>query len=470
MADLLIEAPDHLSEADLDEELGMTPLSESAGAGPAELLEGSAARLVVPKKGKIFDENGLCEIVVIRPCVSRGKRIRGLPPIYTPSMLESNATVYTGWLQYMDHLTEKIVEELLKEGRSIKDLGGRIIKSWWDPSVRFTDDAKYGFQPGGVVAQALPQPKVREMLEADPEILNVSHNAWPTGAKKAKAPWDSNLEGYLIEGIRPTPEGSVDWVPRGGAGGRVRLQEWETFAVSVLGSGYGSSRREDEPLKETTDTMPDLKNLNRDSLVEALRKENPDLLEALSLTDPKPAKPAATGALTMEELREALQEQEKTFEQKLQEAQTSAEKRAEELAQGMVQERAQASEVSGAAQKLIKASGLPSRWQEDLIRRYAVLPSGPSTALTSVMEEDDVEQALRESVEEDVKHARQLIEDAGGVPQVTGLGGTAQQTRVSEARTRRSRGAFREFLAQSNDGKDVDDDTIQEMVREGVSA
>jgi hypothetical protein len=468
------DQPERLSEADLEEELGLTPLQEAAGAGPAALVEGNpGTRMVVPRKGKIFDEDGLCEIVVIRPCVSRGKRIRGLPPIYTPKMLEANASVYTGWLQYMDHLTEKIIEELLKEGRSIKDLGGRIIKSWWDPSVRFTDDAKYGFQPGGVVARALPQPDVRRMLEADPEILNVSHNAWPTGAVKSKAPWDATLEGYLIEGIRSTPEGSVDWVPRGGAGGRLRLQEWETFAVSVLGATYGSPRRESEDTEDMSGI--DLTKISEQDLRQKLLSTNPSLAEALGVKpETPPERVTVTGGLTEEALNEALRKQAQTFEARLTETTSSVEERARQLAEGIVEERESAREVAKRAKKLIESAGLPSRWQEDLLRRYSVLPSGPSTVLETLMGEDDVDAALTESVNQDVQHARDLIEEVGGVPSVSGLGGSGGSSVRESKKGKRSRGAFREFLAESEPDaekrkKIESGDAIKEMVAEGIA-
>lgn len=474
----VLEQPDRLTEADLEEELGMTPLREEAGSGPAGLVEGNpGTRMVVPKKGKLFDEDGVCEIVIIRPCVSRGKRIRGLPPIYTPKMLEANAAVYTGWLQYMDHLTEKIIEELLKEGRSIRDLGGRIIKSWYDPTVRFKDDAKYGFQPGGVVARALPQPDVKKMLEADPEILNVSHNAWPTGAVKAKAPWDATLEGYLIEGIRATPEGSVDWVPRGGAGGRVRLSEWEAFAVSVLGTTYGSPSRESEDTEHMTPskTPIDLTSISEADLRARLAESNPALAKALGLSEEeKPERVTVTGGLTEEALNEALDRQRRDFEAKLSEKDGTVESRARTIAESLAEERATQESVAKKAKKLIESAGLPSRWQADLLRRYSVLPSGPSTPLATVMESDDVDEALKESINQDVAHARELIEEVGGVPSVSGLGGTGGQRVREGASKKRNRGAFREFLAESETDpekrkKILDGSAIKEMVAEGVA-
>lgn len=475
------EAPEHLSEAELEEELGVTPLSEHAGEGPAGLVEGAAARLVVPKKGKIFDEDGVCEVVVIRPCVSRGKRIHGLPPIYTPKMLAENAPVYSGWLMYMNHLTSKIVEALaearaagnMEEGsRLIQELGGRLLKSWWNPTIRFKDDAKYGFQPGGVVGKALPQPPVRRMLEADPEILNVSHNAWPKGATKGKAPW-SNQTGYLIEGIRPSPEGSVDWVPRGGAGGRLNLQEWEAFAVSVLGTTYGSPSRESA---ETEQDDMDLKNTTESQLREKLLEENPRLAEALGIErSTPPAASEAPAGLSRKDLEEALADQAQTFTTRLEETRTTVAEEARTLADSMLEERDRQREVAKRAAKLIKSAGLTERWTEDLTRRYSVLPSGPSAVLSAVMEAEDPDAALTEQINADVEHARELIEEVGGVPSVKGLGGAEKLREDRETRDKkRTRGAFREFLAESEADpekrkKILDGEAVKEMVTEGIA-
>ena len=195
-----------LSEAEL---LTAEPILEEPALTLAERGE-DGGRSLFEWDGQTEEHVGkTVKLAVIRPCVSRGKRIRGLPPIYTPEMLAENAAVYTGWLMYADHVTE---------GRSIKEIGGRIIRSWWEPNFTTPRDDAHGWRPGAVLAEALPQPFVRSMLEADPDVLNVSHNAWPTAARVGTM-W--GRKGAVIEGIRSKPEGSVDWVARGGAGGHV---------------------------------------------------------------------------------------------------------------------------------------------------------------------------------------------------------------------------------------------------------
>lgn len=452
------------------------------------LMEAPSAigRIQVPKKGSLFESDGSCKIAIIRPCVSRGKRLRGLPPIYTPGMLAENASVFSGWLMYMDHLTERIIEMLQERGRSITELGGRVTKSWYDPELVFEDDEEFGYQKGGVVARAIPQPPIRKMLEADPGILHVSINAYPKGATAGVAPWNPALKGMLVEGIRPKPPGSVDWVPRGGAGGRPLL-EWEDAAVTILESYYDAPR-----VRE--DTMPDWKNLTREQLAEALKADNPSLAAELNLTEaatPPPAStpPASTppapaaapaGTLTVEELERRLAERDRQWEAKLEEKDQLIEERADEL----LTERDEARRLEKSAHEMIRKSGLKEGWQADLKRRYSVLPSGPTAALLHVIESTpdggDVDAALKEAVEADLKHAGELIAEAAGEkrPRVRGLGGDSTlregETKDKTATTRREPGntAFRDFLRESGDkfGDKPEDfeKGIREMVQEGV--
>jgi hypothetical protein len=410
----------------------------------AELLEGTVddlliegeSRIIIPKKGKVFEADGTCKVAIIRPCVSRGRRVRNLPPIYTPEMLAENAAVFNGWVMYMDHLTEGIVELMEKKGRSIRELGGRVVESFYRPDHRGADDDDYGYRPGAVVGRVLPQPPVRAMLEADPEILHVSINAYPKAVREGVAPWNPSLKGMLIEGIRRRPEGSVDWVPRGGAGGRV-LQEWEEAAVSLLEAYYDSEREDND--------MPNWKNMNAEQLTEALQKENPELAKELGLAEGRtttvtvPATPATTG-LTQEELQRALQEQRDAlvseFETKLEERDQLVEEEVESL----LSERESARAHERIARKLIKDAALPARWTEDLYRRYAVLPSGPSPALlTEAAGDQSAEDVLVESVKADITHARELIAESGGSPMVGGLGGGAGQLSTSRGMTSRKR-------------------------------
>lgn len=437
------------------------------------------ARVVVPKQGGVFRESdGAVKVAVIRPCVSRGKRIRGLPPIYTQEMLAENAGVFSNWLMFMDHLTPAMIEQMRSSGRSVRDLGGRILESWYDPKFRMPDDDDYGIREGGTLAWVLPQPGSKAMLEADPEILRTSINAFPKRAREGFAPWNKSLKGMLIEGIRRKPEGSLDWVVRAGAGGRV-LKEDEELAVSVLESYYSADN-------EMPERNVDISKMTAAQLREHLQENAPSLLEELGIKE-KPEsvrEDAPAGAsFSLEDVKGLLNEQEtkltESFSSQLTEHTDTIEERATEL----LEERAEATILAEHAHGLIESSGLPVEWQVDLKRRYAVLPSGP-TATLQVEEKEGKDEdgnaktlskkdVVAQSVEEDVKHAQRLIESASGRPSVTGQGGGGGGGEGGGQRQGNT--MFRQWLKESSpelfgeDGK-LKEDEVKLMVSEGVRA
>lgn len=434
------------------------PEQVAAALEERELLEPlveSQTRVIVPRRGKVFEEDGTCKVAIIRPCVSRGRRLRGLPPIYTPRMLAENAGVFSGWLMYMDHLTEAMVETMRSRGRSIRELGGRVIESYYDPEFELPDDGDRGYQRGAVIGRVLPQPPVRAMLEADPDILHVSINAFPKAARKGAAPWDPSVEGMIIEGIRKTPEGSVDWVPRGGAGGRV-LQEDDKLAVCLLEAFYDADVSEEQ--------MPEFRNMTLQQLREAVASENPALAEEAGLirSDAPPA--PVRGGLTEADLERVLEEREAQLREEFEERILEEERRREVEVQEALSFRDDLRSRADHAQRLIKAAGLPTRWTEDLVRRYSVLPSGPSQALLVEADGEDAMGVLTERVHADIAHARDLLAEASGIPAVTGLGG-APSGPVTSGKRRGN--AFRDFLSEG--GTSVTDEDVENMVREGVN-
>lgn len=421
------------------------------------LLEGGQQRVIVPKKGKLFEDDGSCRIAVIRPCVSRGRRLRGLPPIYTPEMLTEHARIFAGWPMFVDHKIQEAALEIAKRTgrlaeRSVWDLGGRIIESWWDPTIKLPDDEEYGYREGAVVGRAIPQKAIREMLETDPDILHCSINAWPTGAKPGER-WGQ--KGMLVEGIRRKPPGSVDWVIRGGAGGRV-LQEDEDLAVSLLESFYDAANPEEQ-------MKTDYSKMNLDQLREHLQTEAPDLYRQLAPDPPKP--PASSGGLTEADVSRLLQEQEtrlrESFEETLEERASDLETLVEEKAQALVDGRDGARVFAKIAHKAIDdAKDLTPGWKADLKARYDVLPSGPTQALlVEAAGEKSQEDVLREAVEADIKHARERIAESRGGPAVRGLGrSTADPDGTNGKNPTKVKvdkhNSFNGFLAESGDNVD----------------
>lgn len=488
-------------------------------------LEEASSGLIVPKKGKLWEERDdgtfVGKVAIIRPCVSRGKRIRKLPPIYSPRMLAEHAGVFSGWPMYIDHLMEQAVEELTERleeagqdelleylqerARSVKELGGRIERSYWDPEVTFEDDADFGYQPGAVVGDYVPQPKVREMLEADPKILNVSINAWPTGARPGSAPWDTSTKGMMIEGIRKVPMGSVDFVFKGGAGGRPILRESEALqerAVSLLEAAYSSGHSSTDPHEDTEDmAVKKLSEMNPEELREHLEENAPHLVEALAPKDddadkgkpkakPKPKKDEDADAdadpVSPEDVKEMIEEGNTALLEKMKD-EFGPEKLEEQVDERLKERDEQRSlqEVAFTALEEAGKNGLPGDWVSELKKNYTLYPSGPAAGLLveSEKDEDDKEippeDVLKKRVKEDVAHAVKLIK-AGGGPVIEGLGASTPDTGGSNGNGEGEDGkkptpkprdsAFRNFARRNGmlgEKAEEEDEKMSEMLSEG---
>ena len=490
---------DELSAGELFEQME-APLSEAA------------SRVVVPKKGKLFEEDGSLKVAIIRPCVSRGKRIgrEKLPPIYTPAMLERNAAVFVDWPMYEDHLAEEVVEnfsERLAEAkmgdllehlqervRRIKELGGRVRESYWQSDVTFRDDDEYGFQPGAIVGEVIPQPRVQSMLERDPEILNVSINAWPSGAKVGTAPWAPSTRGMVIEGILRKPRGSVDWVFRGGAGGRLLLEGLAEKDWSQVGSNPGEAYYADHGVTAATieqKILTELKDLKPDQLREYLQENDlehliPALVPESSGNPPAPKPGNGGGGISEEQLQAALDRHSEklteTFEEKLEEAEVDVEDQVQEE----LSRRTEATKHQGVAFDLLEKAqrdGLPRGWTDKLKQRYSVIADGPG--LSNLQEEEreedgkkvtlSVEEVLKERVKADIQEAVNLIQEAGGAPRLKNLGASKPDPNGQKAGPGK-RSSFRSGLSEmgflektDKDGKPVpESEQIREMVEESA--
>lgn len=434
---------DELLEGDLTAEDVLTfgACVEAVAWTPMWLQEKRAPIAVAagrPKLGPIFNSDGVGRAVVIRPCVSRGRRVRGLPPIYTPKMLEANAGVFDGWPSFMDHVPAALAEKMAKHGRSVKELGGQILKGHWDRDFLHTSDAEYGYQRGAVVAEMWATPMIRETVGENSDLLHMSINAWPKSGKPGPVPWRPSVKGMVIEGIRRVPTGSVDFVVRGGAGGRLLVQEgledegmwpevgeWDegdvALVVSVADRLYSSRQMPVKPITE----------MSAEELREHLKNEAPHLLTALTESE-TPAKPAAKPV--KDDDKPSLTEADvEAIIAKSREGQPTVEEfeqRITERAEEMLTERDEQRHLASVAAKLIEAAeGIPASWKTDLKARYSLLPSGPSPSLLVEAEMDgekevkSAEAVLTEAVTADLEHSRGLIADAKGKPRVTGEGG-----------------------------------------------
>lgn len=424
------------SELTADEILTFGPCVEAVAWGPMWLQERRAPIAVAAGRarlGRVFNEDGIGRAVVIRPCLSRGRRVRGLPPVYTPAMLQANSGVYDGWPMFMDHVPPELVERLARYGRSVRDLGGQILRGWWDGSFSQESDHEFGYQRGATLAEIWATPLIRGTVGENPNLLHTSINAWPRSGKPGPVPWRPATKGMIIEGIRRVPAGSVDYVVRGGAGGKLLVQEgldgegvwpmvgeWNAddvaLVVSVADGLYAAAQ------------MPTLPR-DPNELRAFLQEEAPHLLPALqeSAAAPAPSGASAQSADALSETRvrdlitEALSGQ-PTVEE--------FESQIEERTQEMLRERDEQRRLASVAAQLIEnAQGIPRGWKPDLKRQFAVMADGPAAGLLVEAEMDgetvvkSADEVLTERVRAALDHTRELVAEAQGKPRVRDEGG-----------------------------------------------
>jgi hypothetical protein len=390
---------------------------------PLAIIE--AAQVVGPIRA-----DGTILMHVIRPCVGRGKGGH----YYSPQMLQENAHVFRGARMFLNHETEEQRRARKHLPRPVEQLAGRILEAHWDGSV--PADGRY--EQGAVVAVVKPRRIVREIVEDDPELLEVSINALATGKHMGRHP-GTGRHVPIVEGIRPSPL-TVDFIAgEGGAGGRI-LQE--------------SALDEEEAVLES---------LSDDDFMEYLAEQRPDLLETLRENSggvhndrrrenddvPEITAEALTEALATDEGKAALlpilQEAVKELElpgPTLDEAEITriVEARvAEQTDLATIQSREQDrrdSEVRAMhakATSLIEGSKLHTKLKERLHEDFSLTESGAPSAKLDVKPELDADgnvvksalTLLEESVKHEIDDALTLQSSLGTRTRVRGQGGSA---------------------------------------------
>lgn len=383
---------------------------------------------------------------VIRPGIGRGRGGH----YYPPEMLRENAHVFVGARMFLDHETEKQRRERGHLPRPVEHLAGRILESWWDESVPADDR----FEQGAVTARVMPRRVVKEMIEDDPQLLEVSINALATGKHMGRHPTGRSVP--IVEGIRAKPL-TVDFISgEGGAGGRILLES------------------------ESDDEEAVLESLTDDEFEEYLRENRPEFLSALrdprGGNDDRRRENDVPETITAEALTEALasddgkavllpiiQEAFSTFEPPKAEIDEDAIERIVEArmaersdlltieARNAAHRRTEVGQMREKALALIEASKLHPKLKEKLVSEFSLLESGePSPALDVKPEldaEGNVVKTALALLEESVKHE---IDDA---LELQGVLGT--RTRV---RGQGSTGKTRISLAELQESKEVDEE------------
>lgn len=441
---------------------------------PAEALE---LREAIGLSEGALQPDGTILLDLIRPCVGRGRGKH----LYTAQMLQENAHKFGGWRMYVDHLSDEARRKLQGLPRSVHDLGGRVVESFWDPNV--PADPSKGFGQGAVRGRCKPTPMIRELVENDPEIVQCSLNSHATGVKPVM---EQGQRVWMVEGIED--KGSVDWVTEAGAGGRV---------VALMESAYDGSEDQEEALLES---------LTDDEFTEYLKEHRPDLhtlleagdgdaedaadggddeleemvkkfmakgmpraaamkaaRKALSKTqegtiDSGSGTPGAAGTeddpveITPEALREALDTDEgravlfmvvsdlaPTIVQEIVEAQLEGEREVIRVeARADADRQIALRDMRDSAHAMIEAAGLPEMFAEKAKEKFVLVEGQPSPALDVIDDVDDdgnvtkpALDKLRESVEAEIADAKGLVASVAPKTRVTGQG--QKQTEVREA-------------------------------------
>lgn len=354
------------------------------------------------REGALSADNTVT-LQVLRPCVGRGKGRH----LYEADMLAKNAHKFVDWKMYVDHQSEEARRKAGGLPRSMRDYGGRVLESWWEPNV--PADPARGFGQGSVMAKVRPSFQVRPFIEDDPEAVEASINARATAVRPVKK---NGTEVWAVEGIED--HGSIDWVTEAGAGGRV---------VSLLEGVYHDGE------------MDLLESMTDEEFAEYVRGRRPGLIEALGPKEnddvsDKPNTPDAEKPDAVALLREALGNYEgRELLRGLMEADMREESdiiRAQ--AESVARREVELERMKATARESIREAKLPEAFESDLLERYDIVDNAPTPALDVVDQVDGdgavvktAGQRVRESVAKDIKRQRELIE-AVDPTRVTGQG------------------------------------------------
>lgn len=343
----------------------------TTAAPPASALDLQESLAAKPSA---IDDDGLVTIHIIRPTVGKGRGNHK----YTPEMLQENAHKFTGWKMYIDHQSPAAKKAQAGLPRSIRDMGGRIVESAWDPTV--PAEGRYG--QGAVVGKVRPVGVVKQLIEEDPELLEASIRAKATDVTPAT---ENGEQVWVVEGIRDTPPGSVDWVSEGGAGGRVVAD-----LIEALIDEADAPDPDDTP--EGGDEVADL--------LEALRDEDSDASKAI--TDLVEAK-----------VNERVDELKADHERELEEAREEGKREGTAEADRKIA----LTSMKEKAHDLIEAAALPEVISTRLKGDYALGSDGAPTPKLDVEDRlDDSDNVtkpamdlLTEAVQADIDEQRELL-------------------------------------------------------------
>lgn len=456
----------------------------STAAPPTEELT-EAVELAVGEGFK-FGPDKTVPIHIIRPGIGKGRGRH----LYEARMLQENASKFAGWKMYVDHRSREAQKAAGGLPRGVRDLGGRVLEAYWDPTV--PADPERGFGQGAVVGTVRPVKWLREMIEDDPELVETSISAQATGVRPVQRDGQRVI---LVEGI--ADKGSVDWVTEAGAGGRVapRLEEAYSDETDVE-LALLESMTDDEVREHLAAMRPGIKlqeaasedDAAADGAGEGEQPAAPDESpeDASGETETDEGEPAGENAgegqdpatettevaesvtsdpdeggddmgnLTPEALTEALKQSTEVqdfvaglVEAKLEEGREQV--LAEARAEAQRDLRLQRLEVE--AHRLVEASDLPTKWRASVREMFSLNEAGEPTDALDVVDEIDefgnvvksASDVLKEAVDEELSRQRELLAEANP----TRVRGQGRTTSAPAAPQKASETGWGQYLQES---------------------
>lgn len=405
----------------------------------ATILSPNAIEMPVELQEAYDDETRrkMVPIHVIRPGLGRGRGRH----LYEAKMLEENASQFKGWKMNLDHLSPTARKAQQGLPRSIRDAGGIVKESYWDPNV----PADERHDKGAVVGWVIPTPFVRELIDTDPEIAEASISANATAVRPVTY---QGSRAWIVEGIEN--RGSVDWVTEGGAGGRV---------VALMEAAYANE--EDLELLESMDDHEFLAYVTekRPHLLEAAEEEEVEETESQEETEAEKADteeaveaPATEGDtmgdITPEALQEALQDEsirdavKDSLRPLVEEAVAEERQLIRAEAKADADRQITLRDMRDAARKQIEESRLPEILKTRMRAKFDLTDSGPTTGLDVTDQVDDdgkvtkkAQTVLTEALVAEIASERELLASVNPT-RVTGQGAPApkegEETKPSE--------------------------------------
>lgn len=323
---------------------------------------------------------------------------------YPASTLQeaAKAGVFNNLRMYANHLSDAQRKLLGGLPRDIRDITGRILETWWDAPTQ------------SLKGKAKLVPWFYSLIESDPGIVEASINAGGRATPKVI----EGRKGRLVESI--VAGESVDWVPVGGAGGKIdslleaHMEEqthmYEDLTLEGLVEGNAALVQEilNSPLNERAK--------NAEERIAALEAE---------LATAKESKPAETEPVVEAEpvdQPDIIKLTEAEFEQRV-------EDRAKAIAEAAVETARTQAKIEGARDKLIEsAAGLKAKSKSAIARQFEGVEFESLEAMT---------EAVQGAIDERLEELKEALGDDGSV---VGLGPSTAADVIQARRQGRRRG------------------------------